>query len=210
MSWICPGRQLRPSISFFRYRRGRSATAERHWLNWPERAEKAAATRTSETVSGFGLAAITHSRIAVRVIAPVRCPSTTPGLSARGTRAGSAVFNNWRPGSGLGDPTRISQAIWTSWTESKPMVSTMRLHTVSLEATACTSSTANGAQAPLAGPEHAGRDRHRGVRRTGPPRAGGHRRDRPQAHRRDQGRADSTGSPDRRVGARSRWPRRHV
>ena len=35
-------------------------------------------------------------------------------------------------------------------------------------------------------PRHAGRDGHRGVRRAGPARAGGHRRDRPQAHRANQ------------------------
>jgi hypothetical protein len=41
---------------------------------------------------------------------------------------------------------------------------------------------------------HAGCDRRRGFCRAGPARAGGHRRDRPQAHRRDQQRADR---PDR-------------
>ena len=52
-------------------------------------------------------------------------------------------------------------------------------------------------------PRHAGRDGHRGVRRAGPARAAGHRRDRPQAHRRrPASRADRPGGPGRAAGPR--------
>jgi hypothetical protein len=49
---------------------------------------------------------------------------------------------------------------------------------------------------------HAGGDGRGGVRGAGAPRAAGHWRDRPQAHRRDSQRADRPGSPDRPAGAR--------
>ena len=44
------------------------------------------------------------------------------------------------------------------------------------------------------------RDRHAGVRRAGPPRAAGHRRDRPHARRRRGRRAHPAGDPDRPAG----------
>ena len=44
------------------------------------------------------------------------------------------------------------------------------------------------------------RDRHAGVRRAGPPRAAGHRRDRPQAHRRHARPAHPARGPDRPAG----------
>jgi tetratricopeptide (TPR) repeat protein len=46
-------------------------------------------------------------------------------------------------------------------------------------------------------PRDAGRYGHRGVRAASPARAGGHRRDRPQAHHGDLRRADRAGGPDR-------------
>jgi len=55
-------------------------------------------------------------------------------------------------------------------------------------ASGCAASAAAQTRASsCAPPRHAGCDGHRGVRRAGPPRAAGHRRDRPQAHRRDHG-----------------------
>ena len=51
-------------------------------------------------------------------------------------------------------------------------------------------------------PRHVHRDRHGSVRRTGPARAGRHRRDRPPAHRGSTRHAHPPGGPDRRPGPR--------